>query len=356
MYVVIMCGGAGKRFWPKSRESFPKQFLNIAGEESILKDAYRRAKKVTGHDKVFVVTGEKFKSLIKKDLPEIDDANIICEPDSKNTAPCIALSLYYLKNFFGEDDILFIPADHLINDSDDFKKTVMAASMRMKKNSGVAIFGIKPRYAETGYGYIKKGKLIEKIDGKTVTKVLGFTEKPPLNKAGQYLKSGQYLWNSGMFLFSMKKLENSFRKSLPKIYESFSKFDFGDRKSFCSDKIKSLYSKLEPISIDYGIIEKEGEIEVIECTFYWSDIGSWNALEEIWPKDKEGNAVRGKYFAKNSKSLIADTGGKLLVSLGVKDLVLVETDDIIFICNKDSVDKMKDMLDEMKEKGFGKYL
>ena len=358
MYLVIMCGGSGKRFWPKSREAYPKQFLKIVGEKSLLQETFERAKKLTDHDKIFIVTNSRFKELVLKDLPGIKKENILCEPLAKNTAPCIALSLFYIKKFYPEDQILFMPADHLIKDISKFKKTVNAACERLKKNSGLVIFGIKPRYAETGYGYIKKGDLVEKLDSETVYKTIVFTEKPDGKRALEFVKSGQYLWNSGMFLYTMPKLAMSFKKYLPDLYEKFSKFlvEFGENRELDPEKIKKIYSSVESISIDYGLIEKEDDVEVIECSFDWSDVGSWKALEEIWPLDKSKNAIRGKSFTKDSKGIVGDIGNKMLVALGVEDLVLIETDDVIFICKKDSAGKMKEMLEEMKANGLKEFL
>lgn len=355
MYIVIMGGGAGKRFWPKSREDNPKQFLNIAGESSMIRSTFLRACKVTSRDRVFVVTHEKFRKRVIDEIEEIDPLNVISEPEARNTAPCIALSLFYIKNFIGNENILFVPADHLIYDDAEFVSTVQSADARVLKTKKAVIFGIKPRYPETGYGYIRKGKEACNIKERSVFEVDRFVEKPDARKAKTYLETGDYFWNSGMFLFHQKKLLESFKELMPKVYRPFKTMDFGKREDFPPSGM-DFYEQLEKVSIDNGIIEKEKGLELIECSFGWSDVGNWKALEEIWPRDEDGNVIRGKSFLESSKGLIADTGKKLLVTIGVSDLIIVESDDALFVCSKDQANKMKGVLDRMGKKGLKDYL
>ena len=356
MYVVIMGGGSGKRFWPKSREALPKQFLKIAGEKSMLRETFDRAKDLTKEDKIFVVTHKNFVSKTKEDIPQISYDNILAEPDARNTAPCIALSLFYLTTFYPKEDILFIPADHFIKDNRKFAKAVLLAQKRVEKTKGLVIFGIKPRYPETGYGYIKKGKASDKINGKTIFEVKAFVEKPNKKKALQYIKSKNYLWNSGMFLFNADRLENSIKSYLPSVFEKFNNADLSSKEDFKGEKLASLYSGLPSISVDYALIEKESKVDLVECDFDWSDVGNWRALEEIWKSDKNGNVIKGNHFVKDSSRVIADVGEKMFVALGVEDLILIDTKDVVFVCKKDSVDKLKEMLEEMKDKGLKEFL
>ena len=215
----------------------------------------------------------------------------------------------------GDENILFAPADHIVSPDEEFKKTILTSDKRVKDTKGAVIFGVTPRYPETGYGYINKGALAKKVNDTNVFKVKKFVEKPDMNKAKEYVKTGDFLWNSGMFLFSQDRLLSSFKKYLKNIYNSFKNFDFGKSDDFCADKIRSFYSQLEKISIDNGLIEKEEGIELVECTFNWSDVGNWKALEEILPLDKNKNAIKGKHFLKDSKGLIADAGNKIFVSI-----------------------------------------
>lgn len=356
MYIVIMGGGAGKRFWPKSRENLPKQFLKILGENSMMRETFNRAVMLTDLEKIFVVTHERFVPKVKEELFEMKPKNIIAEPQSKNTAPCIALSLFYLKKYFPPDNILFLPADHLIADTNEFVELARSAEKRMMSAPGILAFGIKPRYAETGYGYIKKGILLEKASGHPIYEVQAFTEKPDKRKASEYLQRGDYLWNSGIYLFNQKRLAQAFKRHMPKTLDKFANARFDADIWSPSQEIKDIYSSLEPIALEYGIMEKEGGIELMEGNFGWSDVGSWKALEEIWPSDENRNNIKGKYFSKASSGIIADTQDKLLVTLGAEDLVIIDTDDVLFVCKKDMTDKMKEMLDEMKREGLDKYL
>lgn len=335
---LIMAGGKGTRFWPKSTEKMPKQFLKLIDEKTMIRLTYERLLKIIPKERIFVITGEKYKAQLKEQIEELPDKNIIIEPEGRNTAPCILLATYYIKQIYEDATIAVLPSDHAVQNNDEFCKILNLAFKYIEDENKEAIvtIGITPNRPETGYGYIK----IEKNDDKII-KVEKFVEKPNLERAKEYLNSGMYLWNAGMFIFNvksmLKELERNYSgynvlKALPEINDN----------SY-SEKLKYLYPKCEAISIDYAVMEKSKNIYVIPGNFGWDDIGTWNSLERYIKKDENENIINGSVCTYNSKNNIVYSGDKKIILLDAENLFCIDTDDVLVIGKKDSINKVHEL-------------
>ena len=338
---LIMAGGKGTRFWPKSTEEKPKQFLRLIGEKTMIQMTVDRVRKVMPIEKIFIVTCSKYVSLLKEQIPDLPEKNIIIEPVGRNTAPCILLASMYIKQIYNEVNIAVLPSDHIMNKEEEFCNILKDANIALnEKINGIITIGIKPDRPETGYGYIECSNDIEYVNERKVVKVNRFVEKPNLEKAKEYLEKGNYLWNAGMFIFDvnymLKELERNFNEGyniiskLPYIYESQ-----------YTDKLNEEYPKCEAISIDYAVMEKSNAIYVIPSDFGWDDVGTWNSLERYIQKDENMNIAKGNVEFSNSNNCIAYTENKKVILIDVDDIFVTEGEDTIVICKKQSIDKVK---------------
>lgn len=334
---LIMAGGKGTRFWPMSTEEKPKQFLNLIGENTMLQSTVNRLRELINLEHIFVCTSNSYVHLVHEQLPELPEKNIIVEPVGRNTAPCILLSTLYIKEMCGECEIVVVPSDHIINDNSKFLNILMAADNFIQLNQeSIVTIGIEPNRPETGYGYINFGDEVALINQQSVKKVKKFVEKPDFQTANTYLKEGTYLWNAGMFIFNGKFMLKQFKElcssmyailtSLPSIY---------DDNYF--KELEKKYQKCDSISVDYAIMEKSQNINVIPGNIGWDDIGSWVALERYIKKDENNNVVKGKINAINSNNNVVYSTGKDVILLDVDNICVIETGDKIVICNKESM-------------------
>lgn len=335
--VLIMAGGKGTRFWPKSTEEKPKQFINLIEDRTMIQLTVDRIRKILPIEKIFISTGEKYIDLVKEQLPDLPEKNIIIEPVGRNTAPCILLASLYIKQIYNDCNIAVLPSDHLIKKERDFLNTLKIADNFVKENKeSIVTIGITPDRPETGYGYIKYNK----AEKNNVVKVERFVEKPDLEKAKQYLESKEYLWNAGMFIFNvdymLKELENNFNKTynllkqLPSIYDK--KYD---------KILKEIYPESENISIDYAVMEKSKNIYVIPSNLGWDDIGTWKSLERYIEKDDKDNLVKGKASIYNSSNNVLYSGEKKIVVIGLDNIFCIESDDMIVIGPKEKMEELK---------------
>lgn len=338
-----MAGGVGSRFWPKSRKSMPKQFLNIVAEKSMLRLTVERLNQKIPFDKIFVVTSDEQKPIVLQQIPEFKDENIIVEPFGMNTAPCIALSALYLQQKFQDESMLVVPADHLIKEENKFWKSVDVGRKAIKSDYLVT-FGIKPTYPATGYGYIETERMID-VD---TFKVKRFKEKPNLATAKEFLDEGKFLWNSGMFLWNIATIIQQFEMYLPNVIKLLVKIaDRWDADGVDSD-ISDIYNQMPRLPIDIGIMEQAEKRAVIPVDYGWSDVGSWKALHDILPKDENQNSLPDKNTVIDSKNNLILTD-KHIALVDVEDLVLVETEDAILLSKKSSSEKVKDIVKILKK-------
>lgn len=339
---LIMAGGKGTRFWPLSTEEKPKQFLNLIGKDTMIQMTINRIKPIIPMERIFVCTGDKYVSLVKEQLPDLPEKNIIIEPEGRNTAPCIALSAFIIKRYYKDANMIVLPSDHLIKDEEKFRNIVREANNFLENNEGAIItLGMKPDRPETGYGYIKYSGNLEENNEQNVFKVDRFVEKPNEEKAKRYLKDGSYLWNGGMFLWKISNIINEIKKYSPATYEAIHAIEVVEEE-LLQDLINEKYNKTQAISIDYAVLEKSKNIYVILSEIGWDDIGTWKAVERYKEKDINDNILSGNARVIESKSNIAINNGKRIVMIGIDDVMTLETEDSIFIVNKEYMEKLKD--------------
>ncbi len=345
LYVCIMAGGVGSRFWPRSKQKRPKQLLQIFGQHSMIKDTVKRLEGLVPYDRIFIVTNKIQKAKVIEELPFIPVKNIIDEPFGKNTAACIGLASIIIEKINKNAVVLTLPADHLIKEKDLFQKTLIQAAEFADKSNGLLTIGIKPTKPETGYGYIQ---VDEEIIENDVHKVLTFAEKPNVATAERFIESGDFLWNSGMFIWRVDAILNEIRFLMPELYNGLQEIS----KSIDADEYERVlplvYGQLKSISIDYGIMERSKSVYLIKGNFSWNDVGSWEAVYELSEKDNFSNAKTGEVYLESTSGSFIYNPKKFTAVVGVKDLIIIETDDALLICNRKNAQDVKNVVDYLK--------
>src|SRR5690554_8958 len=346
-YCVIMSGGVGSRFWPFSKENKPKQFLDFFGTgRSLLQSTYDRFKKIVPPENIFIVTNDLYSEMTKKQLPEITDKQLLLEPLRRNTAPAIAFATFRIKAVNPDANIVVAPSDHLILNEDQFVKDIQKGLQFVSENPMLLTLGITPTRPETGYGYIQVNN--EAIDG--INKVKAFTEKPNLELATKFLESGEFVWNSGIFLWNVDSILNAFNKHLPDISQKFNEgkhlFNTPEEKDF----IDKSFPFCANVSIDYGIMEKADNVYVKSTSFGWSDLGAWGALHEVSNLDENNNANLNckTLFVESSDNIVAMNDDKLVVIQGLNDYIVAESDNVLLICQKSEEQRIKHFVTDVK--------
>ena len=348
-YGVIMAGGGGTRFWPLSRKAKPKQFLNLSGKDTMVMDTANRLCRVADKEDIFIVTGEKFvESTIKSTTGLLKADHILGEPAARNTAACIGYAAREIIKKY-EDGVMCIAAsDHFIKDEDEYERVMkMAVSLADQKDALVTI-GIKPTFPSTGYGYIRSNRDV----AAEYYAVEEFVEKPDLETAAEYLASGRYAWNSGMFVWKASVILKYFKELLPDIYAHLVTIGEAMGTEWEKQVIQEVYPIIPKISVDYGIMERAKGVLMVEGDFGWNDVGSFDALEEIYQKDENGNVVlaNGCLLDTNGCILYGD-GDKLIATLGVENLIIAQTKDIILVCDKSKAQDIKRFPETLENSG-----
>ncbi len=344
---VIMAGGKGERFWPKSRKQCPKQFLSLTSDgKTMIQHTVERLLPIVCIEDIFVVTNGAYKSLVKEQLPNLPDENIILEPVPKNTAPCIALAAAHIKKKYGDAIMVTLPSDHLVKYKEMYLSVLKHGINISKERDTIVTLGITPSYPEIGYGYINFE--VADYDDYSIYKVKKFVEKPSLELAREYVDSGKYLWNSGMFIFSVKTIMTSFQKFLPNLYESIETIEKIIGTSYEETELDTEFKKIESVSIDKGVMEKADNIYVLPATFGWDDMGSWTALERFNKVNDFGNIVNGNVVTVDVKNSIIMGEQKLIALVGVENIIVVDTEDSTLICAKDKAQDIKKVIDNLK--------
>ncbi|URZ03534.1 mannose-1-phosphate guanylyltransferase [Clostridium felsineum] len=346
---LIMAGGRGERFWPLSTDEKPKQFLQLLGDKTMIQMTVERLEDLIDIERIFVVTGERYVDILREQLPKLPKRNIIVEPVGRNTAPCIALSAFVINKYYGDASIVVLPSDHLIVHEDKLLNTIKAAEEFVSKNdASIVTLGMEPTRPETGYGYIESGEISKKINQFEIKKVNKFVEKPDKEKAERYVEAGNFLWNGGMFIWKCSTILKLTEKYLNKTYNILKNvMDVGKDKF--QIVLKKEYEKVENISVDYGIMEKADSIYVIPCDFGWDDIGTWYAVERYRDKDEDNNVCVGDIKSIDSKNNILVGRKKPIVVVGLSDVFVVESDDIIFVGKKDDIERIKEIKKKVKK-------
>ncbi|TAF72423.1 MAG: mannose-1-phosphate guanylyltransferase [Bacteroidetes bacterium] len=353
-FVVIMAGGVGSRFWPISRTYAPKQFHDVLGTgKTMLQETANRFLNICPKENIYVVTNAAYYELVKKDLPYLSDSQILLEPEARNTAPCIAYSCYKIISKNPDAIITISPADHYIMKLAEFEKTINAAINHAKNQEDLVTIGIVPTRPDTGYGYIQ----FDENDKKDTKKVKQFAEKPNHETALQFLASGDFVWNAGIFIFNAQTIKKSYQKFLPKLDSVFNSIENTYFTTEEIKKINEIYPSTESISFDYGIMEKSENVYVILGHFGWSDVGTWKSLYELAEKNSEGNVIEGEAMIYNSTNCIIKTPkDKLVVINGLEGFIVAEFDGALMICKKDDEQKVKQFVADAKTKYGKKYI
>jgi mannose-1-phosphate guanylyltransferase len=344
--VLIMAGGKGTRFWPLSTEEKPKQFLSLISENTMIQMTVDRVKKIVPIERIFISTGEKYVNLIKEQIADIPEDNIIVEPEGRNTAPCILLSTLMIERKYKNSTIVVLPSDHLIKNENVFVETLLKANEFINDcNDSIITLGIEPNRIETGYGYIEKSNEKANLGNSDIIKVNKFVEKPDFVTAEKYIRSEKYLWNAGMFIWKSKKILELFKCYMNSTYNALKDIAILEE-SKLTEYISDNYYLTEATSIDYGIMEKINDIFVIPCNFGWDDIGSWTSVERYSKADLNGNVINHNSIMHNStKNIIVS--GKMVVFNNINDVVLVETDDVIFLSTKKDDQEVKNIINKI---------
>jgi len=355
-FAVIMAGGKGTRFWPLSRVKKPKQFLPIISEKTMIEETIHRILSQVDHSNIFTIANSEQTKIMKNLLINIPEENFLVEPQGKNTAPSLMLATaaIYLKN--PKAVIAALPADHLIKDSSLFLKKLKASAAAAAKGEYLITFGIPPTYPATGYGYIEFSQENSlRIKGEDFFHVKGFKEKPDYEKAQTFLKVGNYSWNSGMFLWKAEVFAKKLRSFSPKMFPYWKKILEALRYKD-NAKIVSIFEDIPSISIDFALMEKAKGILMCKGEFGWSDVGSWSSLADIWTKDKYENNFKADGIVLDSKNCLVYNPHKVTALVGVKDLIVVNTEDALLICRKDEDQKVKRIVEIIEKKGKIEYL
>ena len=355
-YVAIMAGGIGSRFWPVSRTKHPKQFLDLLGTgKSLIQWTYHRFKNICPQENIYFITNQQYIQTLKEQLPEVSDANIISEPSRKNTAPCAAYFAHKMLSLNPLANIIMAPADHLILDEKAFENTALEALDFVANNNSLLTLGIKPTRPDTGYGYIQYD-MDDKRDN--VFKVKTFTEKPNLELARTFLKSGDFLWNAGIFVWNVNTIMDALEKHIPELNEVFLQATDVYNKPNETEVIAALYAQCTNVSIDYGFMEKARNVYVIPSNFGWCDLGTWESAYENFDKDYLGNAVHGEnvMVIDANECMITAPDEKLVVVQGLDQYIVVDTPDALLICERSKEQQIKEYVAEVKRSKGDKYL
>jgi mannose-1-phosphate guanylyltransferase len=358
-FAVIMAGGVGTRFWPRSRERSPKQFLEILGNGTMIENTLDRLAPLVERQNAYVVTNRLQAEMVKRLVPWMPSDNVLAEPLGRNTAACVGLSALWINRIDPNGLMVVSPADHIVTNKEEFLRILRLALKVAEEKDALVTIGIKPTHPETGYGYIQTAE--EEIDrndyrSQGVYRVKTFAEKPNLETAEQFLQSGDFLWNSGIFIWKASVILREIEMHLPDLYEQLLSIQQGIGTPVYEQTLEHAYRIIRSISVDYGIMEKAGNVFVVKGDFGWSDVGSWDEVVRLTPRDHDGNSIRGRTIVLNAKNNFIDAGEKIVAAIGVEDLIIINTDDALLICKKGSSQEVKEVVDFIRRKQMNGYL
>jgi len=356
MYAVILAGGSGKRLWPLSRQARPKQLLDITClGKPLLQETFARLAPLMPPDAVYVITAERYMESTSRELPSVPPSNIIREPEGRGSAPAIGLAALHLWHRDAEAVMVCLPADHYIAEPERFRDVLLAAE-QVAQDGHLVTLGIRPDYPHTGYGYIEIGEELTEVGGFSVHAVRQFTEKPDEQSARLFVDGGRHFWNSGMFVWKASAILNEIEKHLPCLHECLREVSGVLGTPDGPAVLERTWPGVERETIDFGVMEKARNVVVIPVDLGWSDIGSWVSLADLLPADGDGNVVVGKHLGLGTKGCVIYSPRRLVATLGVENLVVVETEDAILICSRDRAEDVKALVDRLDEEGWQDWL
>lgn len=361
VFAVVLAGGGGTRLWPKSRNETPKQFLRLFGDQTMMQIAVSRVTQIVPWERIIVVTNELYKDEVHKQLPEVPKENIIAEPQKRETAPAMLVGALYALSKDKDAVVINLASDHIVADPDEFIRVMKQAAKTAHEHPYLVAVGIAPTRPATGFGYIKIQEDLKKLDrGLSLFKVSSFTEKPNDATARAFISTGKYFWNANMYVWAASTLQEAFKQHMPELYEKTKALPTMNSKEF-QKALPKIYESTEPISVDYAISEKANNLVLIPGDFGWDDVGDWKVVYDLEKKDLAGNVVIGddptrKILAINSQNNLIHADGKLVAILGVNDMVVIDTPEILMIIPQSRTQEVKKLVDRLKEEKKQEYL
>lgn len=354
-YAVILAGGSGTRFWPLSRRKNPKQLLELFGQGTMVEQSVARILPCIPPERIYIFTNEILKARIRRLLPQVPTAQVVAEPVGRNTAPTIGLAAHEVFSRDPEGIMIVLPSDHVISKPAAFRRIMGAACGWATAPGRTVVLGLKPKHPETGYGYVRIGKLEGKLDGCDVHAVRNFTEKPPLKTARRYVASGKYLWNGGTFIWRADTVLEGFARHQPAMSQTLGKLaEAGGFRNAAA--FRRLFPQLESVSIDYAIMEKISGVYAVPADIGWNDVGSWSVVYDLNQKDSGENVLPPNSFSLNSSGNLVVSEGKFVATVGVQDLVIVETPDAFLVCSRDAAQDVGKVVRELGQRGLTQLL
>lgn len=352
-FVLIMAGGIGSRFWPVSKRSLPKQFIDILGVgKTLIQQTYERFLPLVPKENIFIVTNEEYVTLVKEQLPQLNSTQILAEPQARNTAPCIAYASFVIQNLNPNAVCAVAPSDHMITNENEFLSIIEKSFEFVAQFDSLITLGIQPTRPDTGYGYIQYQPI---PSGQGFHEVKAFTEKPTLEIAQSFIDSGEFLWNAGIFIWNINAIVHRFEKHLPEIYQIFQEINFTINQPY--NAIEKAYGLCPNISIDYGILEKDENVYVYPSNFGWNDLGTWKSLWDVHEKDQFNSVSIGKNILNYNthNSIVFSTDNKLIITHSIDNLVIVNSENALLILNKDQEQELRNVVNDVKNKFKDKY-
>jgi mannose-1-phosphate guanylyltransferase len=355
IYAVILAGGSGTRLWPRSRESMPKQFLDITGERTMLQEAVARIEALIPLERVFVVTNREYLPIVRRQLPALPEPNAIGEIVGRGTAPAIGLAAITLQKLDPDATMVVLTADHLISRREEFRRVLLSAA-RVAESGQLVTLGIHPTHAETGYGYIERGERLGQYEGFDAYRVLRFTEKPDRDMAREFVAAGRFSWNSGMFIWRVDAILREMLRLMPATRAQLEEIgvDLGTERQ--EETLQRIWPYIEKETIDFGVMERAADVVVVPAEIGWNDVGCWSTLLDLLPGDVDGNIVSGDVCAVDTQRSLIYSSGRLVATIGLEDMIVVEAGDAILVCPRSRAQDVRQIVDRLKESGRERFL